>query len=102
MKLYSDNQQRQGCKPLLAPDPAGETSWNGCIDETIRANQIMGDLCEANNVLVAPNGDDFSMVKESKRESNGMVQANLGQKLVNRNIFTRFFVVRLRVVSRYF
>jgi hypothetical protein len=44
MKLYSDIQRRQGCKPLLAPDPAGETCWNGCIDETIRANQIMGDL----------------------------------------------------------
>ncbi len=66
MKLYSDIQWRQGRKPLLAPDPAGETCWNGCIDETIRANQIMGDLCEANNVLLAPNGDDFSMVKESE------------------------------------
>jgi hypothetical protein len=32
----------------------------------------------------------------------GMVQANVGQKLVNRNIFTSFFVVQLRVVSRYF
>ncbi len=42
MKLYSDIQRRQGRKPLLAPDPAGETRWNGCIDETTRANQIMG------------------------------------------------------------
>ena len=72
MKLYSDIQQRRGRKPLLAPDPAGETRWNGCIDETIRANQIMGDLCEANNSLLAPTGDDFSMVKESKRESNDL------------------------------
>ncbi len=30
----------------------------------------MGDLCEANNSLLAPTGDDFSMVKESERESN--------------------------------
>jgi hypothetical protein len=74
MKLYSDIQQRQGCKSLLAPDHAGETCWNGCIDETIKANQIMGDLCEANNVLLAPNGDDFSMVKESERESNDLSQ----------------------------
>ena len=64
MKLYSDIQRRRGCKPLLAPDPSGETCWNGCIDKTIRANQIMGDLCEANNILLAPYGDEFSMVKE--------------------------------------
>ncbi len=38
MKLYSDIQRKQGCKPLFAPDPAGKTHWNGCIDETIRAN----------------------------------------------------------------
>jgi hypothetical protein len=72
MKLYSDIQWRQGHKPRLAPDPAGETCWNGCIDETIRANQIIGDLCESNNVLLALNGDDFSMVKESERESNDL------------------------------
>jgi hypothetical protein len=72
MKLYSDIQQRQSCTPLLAPDPAGETHWNGCIDETTRANQIMGNLREANNVLLVPNGDDFSMAKESKRESNDL------------------------------
>ena len=58
MKLYSDIQWRQGCKPLLAPDPAGETCWNGCIDETIRANQIMGDLCEADNVF-----DDLGLLR---------------------------------------
>ncbi len=72
MRLYSDIQQRQCLKPLLAPDPSGETHNNGCIDETIRANQIMGDLCEANNVLLAPNGDDFSIVKESEHESNDL------------------------------
>jgi hypothetical protein len=84
MKLYSDIQWRQGRKPLLAPDPAGETHWNGCIDETIRASQIMGDLCEANNVLLAPNGDDFSMVKESKRESNDLscLTYNLEDKMI--------------------
>jgi hypothetical protein len=60
MKLFFDVQQKQGLKPLLTPNPAGETRWNGCIDETIRANQIMGDLCEVNNILLALNGKDFS------------------------------------------
>ncbi len=84
MKLYSDIQRKQGHKPLLAPDPAGETCWNGCIDETIRANLIMGDLCEANNILLAPNGDDFSMVKESERESNDLsyITFNLENKMI--------------------
>jgi hypothetical protein len=86
MKLYSDIQRRQGRKPLLAPDPAGETRWNGCIDEAIRENQIMGDLCEENNVLLAPNGDDFSMVKESQRESNDLSRLtyNLEDKMILR------------------
>jgi hypothetical protein len=84
MKLYSDFQRRQGRKPLLAPDPAGETRWNGCIDETIRANHIMGDLCETNNVLLAPNGDDFSIVKESEHESNVLscLTYNLEDKMI--------------------
>jgi hypothetical protein len=86
MKLYSDIQWRQGHKPLLAPDPAGETRCNGCIDETIRANQIMVDLCEANNVLLAPNGDDFSMVKESEHDSNDLscIIYNLEDKMILR------------------
>jgi hypothetical protein len=71
---------------LRAPDPAGETCWNGCIDETIRANQIMGDLCEANNVVLAPNEDDFSMVKESEGESNDLscLTYNLVDKMILR------------------
>ncbi len=72
MKLFLDVQQKQGCKPLLVPDPAGKNHWNGCIDETIRANQIMGNLCEVNNILLAPNGEDFSMVKESECKSNNL------------------------------
>ena len=79
MKLYSDIKRRRGCKTLLAPDPAGKTRWNGCTDKTIRANQIMGDLCEANNILLAPNGDDFSMVKESKVESNDISRLTYNQ-----------------------
>jgi hypothetical protein len=84
MKLYSDVQWRQGRKPLLAPDPAGETHWNGCIDEIIRANQIMGNLCEANNLLLAPDGDDFSMVKEWKGESYDLscLTYNLEDKMI--------------------
>ncbi len=88
MKLYSDIQRRWCRKPLLAPDPAGETRWNGCIDKTMRANQIMGGLCEANNILLVPTGDDFSMVKESERESNDL--SRLTYTLENKMILRQF------------
>jgi hypothetical protein len=45
----------------------------------------MGDLCETkNNVLLAPNGDDFSMVKKSERESNDLshLTYNLEDKMI--------------------
>ncbi len=46
----------------------------------------MGDLCEANNILLAPNGDDFSMVMESERESNDLsrITFNLEDKMILR------------------
>jgi hypothetical protein len=40
----------------------------------------MGDLCETNNILLAPNGDDFSMVKESERESNDLEDKMIHQQ----------------------
>jgi hypothetical protein len=37
MHIYRQIQNKKDCKPLLNPDPANETRWNGFIDETIRA-----------------------------------------------------------------
>jgi hypothetical protein len=44
----------------------------------------MGDLYEANDVLLAPNRDDFSMVKESEHESNDLscLTYNLEDKMI--------------------
>ncbi len=44
MAIYNEVQLRNNCKPMLSPDPANETRWNGTIDETVRANMIMGDV----------------------------------------------------------
>ncbi len=46
----------------------------------------MGNLCEANNALLAPNGDDFSMVKESECDSNDLscLTYNLENKMILR------------------
>ncbi len=40
----------------------------GFLNETIQANQIMGDLWDANDVLLSPNGDDSNLV--TKVEQN--------------------------------
>jgi hypothetical protein len=62
MAIYREVQLRNNCKPMLNPDPANETRWNGTIDETVRANIIMGDVSEALDILLRPGGDDHEMV----------------------------------------
>jgi hypothetical protein len=44
MAIYYDIQVKNKRKPMLVPDPANKTRWNGTIDETIQANTIMGDV----------------------------------------------------------
>ena len=44
----------------------------GVIDETIRANQIMGDLCDTNDSLLSPNGDDSALVTEAERKAGDL------------------------------
>jgi hypothetical protein len=62
MAIYCEVQLRNNRKPMLNPDPANETRWNGTIDETVRANIIMGDVSEALDILLRPGGDDHEMV----------------------------------------
>ena len=47
-------------------------STEGFIDETIRANQIMGDLCDSNDILLSPNGDDSTLVTEAEQEAGDL------------------------------
>ncbi len=35
MAIYHDIQVKNKRKPMLVPDPANKTRWNGTIDETI-------------------------------------------------------------------
>ncbi len=44
----------------------------GFIDETTRANQIMGNLCDANDMLLSPNGDDSNLVTEAERNAGDL------------------------------
>jgi hypothetical protein len=68
MHAYQQVQKKKECKPLLNPDPANETRWNGCIDVTLRANLIMGDICDTVDALLDPSGDDYSLLTSDKEE----------------------------------
>jgi hypothetical protein len=48
MKIFRDIQSSNGRKPLLSPNPAGDTRWGGFIEETVAFNQFAGDMSEAN------------------------------------------------------
>ena len=69
MHAYRQVQTKKERKPLLNPDPANETRWNGCIDETIRANLIMGDICDTVDALLDPSGDDYNLLTSDEKES---------------------------------
>ena len=72
MHAYRQVQKKKECKPLLNPDPANETRWNGCIDVTLRANLIMGDICDTVDVLIDPSGDDCSLLTSDKKAFGGI------------------------------
>jgi hypothetical protein len=67
MHAYQQVQKKKECKPHLNPDPANETRWNGCIDETIRANLIRGDISDTVDALLDPSGDDYSLLTSDKK-----------------------------------
>jgi hypothetical protein len=69
MHINRQGQNKKECKPFLNPDPANETRWNGCIDETIRANLIMGYICDTVDALLDPSGDDYSLLTSEEKAS---------------------------------
>jgi hypothetical protein len=70
MAVHCDIQTENNCKPMLIPDPANETQWNGLIDKTVRANIIMGDICAALTTLLSPGGSDCDSLIAAEIASN--------------------------------
>ena len=62
MKVYCSVRERHERKPKLSPYLAWETQWNGVFDETVRANMIMGDMCETIMELLDVVGEDRGLV----------------------------------------
>ena len=70
MAIYCDIQTENNPTPMLLPDPENETRWNGLIDETVRANIIMGDICAAISILLSSGGNDRDLLTSSEIASN--------------------------------
>jgi hypothetical protein len=70
MAVYCDIQTENNCKPMLIPDPANKTQWNGLIDKTVKANIIMGDICAALTTLLSPGRSDCDSLTAAEIASN--------------------------------
>ena len=80
MKVYENVQEKRGHKPPLKPKVSVETRWNSSIDETKRANQIMGDICETNKILLWPSGDDYNLLTPQEKNSNDLSRLTYTEK----------------------
>ena len=67
LHIYQLIQNKKDHKPLLTPNPANETRWNGCIDEIIHANLIMADICDTVYALLEPE-DDYNPLTTDEKE----------------------------------
>jgi hypothetical protein len=67
MSVFLSIQKKRERKPLLKPNPSVETRWNSSIDETTRANLIMGDMCETMCVLLDRGGYDYDQLTTAEK-----------------------------------
>ena len=65
-------QSKNHRDPMLCPDPGNETRWNSRQDETRRANEIMGDVCEAFSQLLSEGGDDYGLLDAREKTSGNI------------------------------
>jgi hypothetical protein len=88
MHAYQQVQNKKECKPLLNPDPANETRWNGCIAETICANVIiLGDIGDTVDALLDPCGDVYSLLTSEEKASGDTSRLSYTLMMIK-----RFFV----------
>ena len=56
LNVYRSIAEENGRDPILLPRPGNEIRWNSSVDEAIRTNTIMGDVCETFDVLFGEDG----------------------------------------------
>ena len=69
MKFMNDVQTKKSRKPHMGPMLRNQTRWDSTYDETKRANQIMGDICDTNQILLDEDGADRFLLTAEEVES---------------------------------
>jgi hypothetical protein len=96
MAIYHDIQVKNKHKPILVPGPTNKTRWNGTIDETIRANTIMGDVYESLDILLGEGGDDRAklvnktMAESTYTDNDKMVLQQFEGAAVPAKVYSKF------------
>ena len=62
-------QEEKGRDSLMKSNPGYEFCW---ISTILHANEIMGDLCEANTILLARDGYDYCLLADSEKGSGDL------------------------------
>lgn len=88
MNVFQDVQKRKGRDPSLCPDPGNDVRWNSSVEEAARSNMIMGDVEDAQNVLLASDGDDYDLLANEEKESGDT--SHLTQTPHNKKILRQF------------
>ena len=70
MQWFLAVQERKGRKPTLLPHLGVETRWDSDMDETERANIIMGDVHDTVAELHSRGGEDYDKLTVEERASN--------------------------------
>lgn len=70
MTVLNAIQTEKGRDPHMGPKLRTDTRWDSSYDETKRANQIMGDICDTLTALLDVGGDDRHLLTASEIESN--------------------------------
>jgi hypothetical protein len=90
MSVFLSIQKKRERKPLLKPNPSVETRWNSSIDETARANLIMGDMCETMYVLLERGGydhDQLTTAEKSLSDKSRLTYTNIDKMILRQYEF---------------
>ena len=82
-KMLRSVQEENKRKPKLPLKQSVVTRWSSNVTETARCNEVMGDLCEANQRLLL--GDDASLLRDGNGNAvdrNTLVHSQLDKSIL--------------------
>ena len=72
MDAYEKIAESNGREPIYRPKPGIDIRWNSSIDEAMRSNLIMGDICETLRSLFEKDGFDYDLLTPEEKESRNI------------------------------